>query len=181
MFTLSNHILEQAEFLESPNFSERPKGIKPSLLVIHNISLPPGQYGGGFVKEFFLNQLDTNIHPYFKEIKDLKVSSHLLVERDGSVFQFVDFSKKAWHAGMSEFEGKQECNDFSVGIELEGTDTDPYSEKQYEVLIDLTDCILKNYHEITKDRIVGHSQIAPERKTDPGRSFDWSRYKNSLT
>ena len=132
MFTLSNHILEQAEFIESPNFSERPEGITPSLLVIHNISLPPGQYGGSFVKEFFLNQLDTDTHPYFKKIKNLKVSSHLLVERDGSVFQFVDFSKKAWHAGISEFEGKQECNDFSIGVELEGTDTDPYSEKQYK-------------------------------------------------
>ena len=181
MFTLSNHILEQAEFLESPNFSERPKGIKPSLLVIHNISLPPGQYGGGFVKEFFLNQLDTNIHPYFKEIRDLKVSSHLLVERDGSVFQFVDFSKKAWHAGISEFEGKEECNDFSIGIELEGTDTEPYDDEQYQSLTRVTKCLMNIYPEITKDRIVGHADIASKRKTDPGESFDWSRYRSSFS
>ena len=125
MLTLSNHLIDQAEVMESPNFSDRPQGIAPSLLVIHNISLPPGEFGDSYIKDFFLNKLDCSIHPYFNEIKDLKVSSHLFINREGQLLQFVDFSKKAWHAGVSEFKGQKECNDFSIGIELEGTDTIP--------------------------------------------------------
>ena len=180
MFTVTNHLLDQAEVLESPNCSERPKGIKPSLLVIHNISLPPGQYGGGYINQFFLNKLDSSSHSYFKEISELRVSSHLLIERKGSIIQFVSFSMKAWHAGISQFGDQEECNDFSIGVELEGTDTDSYADDQYESLIALTSCLQKNYPDITKDRIVGHCDIAPERKTDPGEAFDWSRYKSSL-
>ena len=180
MFTVTNHLIDQAEFLASPNCSERPKGTKPSLLVIHNISLPPGQYGGGYINQFFQNKLDSSSHPYFKEISVLRVSSHLLIERKGSIIQFVSFSMKAWHAGISQFGNQEECNDFSIGVELEGTDTDFYADKQYESLIALTNCLQENYPEITKERIVGHSDIAPERKTDPGEAFDWSRYKSSL-
>ena len=180
MFTVTNHLLDQAKILESPNSSERPKGVKPNLLVIHNISLPPGEFGGRYVEDFFLNKLDPSIHPYFETIIDLKVSSHLLIDRKGTLTQFVNFSKKAWHAGVSEFEGKKECNDFSIGIELEGTDTKPYSEEQYSSLVGVTKSLMGNYSGISKHRIVGHKDIAPGRKTDPGESFDWSRYKDSL-
>ena len=180
MLTLSNHLIDQAEVMESPNFSDRPQGIEPSLLVIHNISLPPGEFGDSYIKDFFLNKLDCSIHPYFNEIKDLKVSSHLFINREGQLLQFVDFSKKAWHAGVSEFKGQKECNDFSIGIELEGTDTESYTEAQYDCLIDLTKCLMESYPGITKERVVGHSDIAPNRKTDPGESFNWSRYRDSL-
>ena len=180
MLTLSNHLIDQAEVMESPNFSDRPQGIEPSLLVIHNISLPPGEFGDSYIKDFFLNKLDCSIHPYFNEIKDLKVSSHLFINREGHLLQFVDFSKKAWHAGVSEFKGQKECNDFSIGIELEGTDTIPYSSEQYTALVDVTKWLLQHYPSISKDRIVGHKDIAPGRKTDPGDSFDWEGYRNLL-
>ena len=181
MFTITDHRVDQAEFILSPNFSDRPEGVEPTLLVIHNISLPPGEFGGSYIADFFQNKLDTSKHPFFEEIADLQVSSHLFVDREGQLIQFVDLNKKAWHAGISEFEGQKECNDFSIGIELEGTDTEPYSDKQYLSLISLTNCLMKSYSGISTERIVGHSDIAPSRKTDPGASFDWSRYKNSLT
>ena len=181
MFTITDHYVDQAKFIESPNFSDRPAGVKPTLLVIHNISLPPGKFGGPYIADFFQNRLDTSKHPFFEEIADLQVSSHLFVDREGQLIQFVDLNKKAWHAGISEFEGQKECNDFSIGIELEGTDTEPYSDKQYLSLISLTNCLMERYSGISTERIVGHCDIAPSRKTDPGVSFDWSRYKNSLT
>lgn len=181
MFTVTNHLLDQAEFLESPNSSERTKGIKPSLIVIHNISLPPNNFGGDYIVDFFLNKLDSSEHPFFEEIKDLKVSSHLFIDRTGKVIQFVDFNKKAWHAGISKFEGKEDCNDFSIGIELEGTDTESYSDEQYQSLTSVTKCLMNIYSKITKDRIVGHADIAPKRKTDPGESFDWPRYRSSFS
>ena len=181
MFTITDHRVDQAEFILSPNFSDRPEGIKPTLLVIHNISLPPGEFGGPYIADFFQNKLDASKHPFFEEIANLQVSSHLLIDREGQLIQFVDLNKKAWHAGISEFEGQKECNDFSIGIELEGTDTEPYSDKQYLSLISLTNCLLESYSGISTERIVGHSDIAPSRKTDPGVSFDWSRYKDSLT
>ena len=180
MFTITNHFVDQAEFVESPNFSERPEGVEPTLLVIHNISLPPGEFGGSYVADFFQNNLDSSTHPFFEEIINLQVSSHLFINRKGNLIQFVELSKKAWHAGASEFEGQKECNDFSIGIELEGTDTEPYSDEQYSSLIDLTQCLIKTYSKITNERIVGHCDIAPTRKTDPGESFDWSRYRSSL-
>ena len=181
MFTITNHRIDQAEFIPSPNFSDRLEEVEPTLLVIHNISLPPGEFGGSYIADFFQNKLDTSKHLFFEEIADLQVSSHLFVDREGQLIQFVDLNKKAWHAGISEFEGQKECNDFSIGIELEGTDTEPYSDKQYLSLISLTNCLLESYSGISTERIVGHSDIAPSRKTDPGVSFDWSRYKDSLT
>jgi len=180
LFTITNHRIDQAEFIPSPNFSDRLEEVEPTLLVIHNISLPPGEFGGSYIADFFQNKLDTSKHPFFEEISDLQVSSHLFVDREGQLIQFVDLNKKAWHAGISEFEGKKECNDFSIGIELEGTDTEPYSDKQYLSLISLTNCLMESYSGISTERIVGHSDIAPSRKTDPGESFDWNRYKNSL-
>jgi len=180
LFTITNHRVDQAEFIPSPNFSDRLEEVEPTLLVIHNISLPPGEFGGSYIADFFQNKLDTSKHPFFEEISDLQVSSHLFVDREGQLIQFVDLNKKAWHAGISEFEGKKECNDFSIGIELEGTDTEPYSDKQYLSLISLTNCLMESYSGISTERIVGHSDIAPSRKTDPGESFDWNRYKNSL-
>ena len=180
MFTVTDHRVDQADFIQSPNFSDRPEEVEPSLLVIHNISLPPGEFGGPFIIDFFQNKLDISKHSFFEEIADLQVSSHLFVDREGHLIQFVDLNKKAWHAGISEFEGQKECNDFSIGIELEGTDTDSYSDKQYLSLINLTNCLMETYPGISTERIVGHSDIAPSRKTDPGESFDWNRYKNSL-
>ncbi len=180
MFTITNHRLDQAEFIESPNFSERPEGVDPSLIVVHNISLPPGRFGGDFIKQFFVNSLNSELHPYFKEISDLRVSSHLLIERDGNIIQFVEFNKSAWHAGVSEYEGQKDCNDFSIGIELEGTDSDPYQDIQYSILSGISECLMGSYHEINKERIIGHADIAPDRKTDPGDSFDWLRFRDSL-
>ena len=180
MFTITDHRVDQAEFIQSPNFSDRPEEVQPTLLVIHNISLPPGEFGGPYIIDFFQNKLDTSKHSFFEEIADLKVSSHLFVDREGQLIQFVDLNKKAWHAGVSAFEGLKECNDFSIGIELEGTDKEVYTNEQYSTLIEVTNCLIKSYPRISKDRIVGHSDIAPQRKTDPGESFDWAKYINSL-
>jgi AmpD protein len=163
----------------SENCSER-KTEEISLLVIHNISLPPGEYGGGYIEKLFTNNLDPNDHAYFSEIYDLKVSSHLLIERDGSLVQFVPFNKKAWHAGVSSFEGRENCNEFSIGIELEGTDDDTYTEDQYRALIDITKVLMLVFQDIKKENIVGHSDIAPGRKTDPGKAFDWHYYLSNL-
>ena len=169
-----------AEHLPSDNFNERPAGLQPELLVIHNISLPPGQFGGGYVHEFFLNRLDSQTHPYFQEICDLCVSAHLLIERDGRVTQFVPFEQRAWHAGVSSYFGRENCNDFSIGIELEGTDDIPYTDQQYQVLVSVSSAIMSHYPLITPQRVVGHCDIAPGRKTDPGDSFDWARYLQQL-
>lgn len=164
----------------SPNHNERPPGTIPTLLVIHNISLPPGEFGGGFVEDFFLNRLDSHAHPYFATIADLCVSSHCFIDRFGQATQFVPFHLRAWHAGRSCFKGENECNDFSIGIELEGADTIPYTDAQYAVLVELTVALIRQYPGITTDRITGHSDIAPDRKTDPGPSFDWNRYLDEL-
>ena len=169
--------LSTATALASPNADPRPDKSDISLLVIHNISLPPGQFGGGHVAELFTNTLDPNTHPYFAEIANLKVSAHLLIDREGVVIQFVPFDQRAWHAGVSAFAGRPACNDFSIGIELEGTDTDPYAHLQYERLVKITQCLIAEYPALTHDRIVGHSDIAPDRKTDPGPAFDWSYFR----
>jgi len=163
----------------SPNFNERPAG-EVSLLVIHNISLPPGQFGTGKVQEFFQNRLDVTEHPYFAGIADLRVSAHFLIERDGAVTQFVSCLDRAWHAGVSRFEGRETCNDFSLGIELEGTDDLPFSDAQYRSLSALTEQLQAVFCAITAQRICGHSDIAPGRKTDPGQAFDWARYRAAL-
>lgn len=161
----------------SPNCNQRPEGQAISLLVIHNISLPPGKFGTGYVQSFFANQLDPAQDPYFQTIAELKVSAHLFIERDGAVTQFVPFGARAWHAGVSSFHGVANCNDYSIGIELEGCDNIAYTDAQYEALAKVTYEILAAYPEITLERIVGHSDIAPGRKTDPGDAFDWVRFR----
>lgn len=171
--------LEDAKICLSPNCSDRDTQ-EISLLVIHNISLPPGEYGGGFIEQFFTNKLKSDEHPYFKDIVALKVSSHLLIERDGSITQFVPFNKKAWHAGVSSYQGRENCNEFSIGIEIEGTDDTSYTKEQYNSLIQVTMNLMEAYPNIQKNSIVGHSDIAPERKTDPGQAFDWEFYLSSL-
>ncbi|MDX1589342.1 MAG: 1,6-anhydro-N-acetylmuramyl-L-alanine amidase AmpD [Oleiphilaceae bacterium] len=169
-----------ARHCPSPNYGERPPGEVISLLVIHNISLPPGQYGGPEIEDFFCNRLDSQQHPYFQQIASMKVSAHGLIRRDGELVQFVSLLGRAWHAGRSCFEGRSECNDFSIGIELEGTDHEPYSEAQYRTLVTLTQTLMTLFPAICADRIVGHEHIAPGRKTDPGPGFDWQRYLKAL-
>ena len=152
----------------------------PELLVIHNISLPPGEFGGGFIEQFFQNNLDPGDHPYFKEIATLRVSAHLLIDRCGGLAQFVSFNDRAWHAGASTYCGREECNDFSIGLELEGADDIAYTESQYKSLAAVTRAIMQHYPHITTEKIAGHSDIAPGRKTDPGDSFDWQYYRRLL-
>ena len=173
--------LDAVKHTPSPNFDARPTDCSIDLLVIHNISLPPGVFEGDDVEAFFLNQLNHSKHPFFEEIRELKVSSHLFIRRDGSAQQFVDLDNRAWHAGQSAWQGKERCNDFSIGIELEGTDDQTFTDAQYKTLIQLTLQIQQQYPDITNDRIVGHSDIAPDRKTDPGPHFDWSRYRQGLS
>lgn len=175
-----NHRLVQARQLPSPNCSERPPGEEPSLLVIHNISLPPGEFGGPYIDQLFCNGLDCSVHPFFEEISHLRVSAHLLIRRDGGLVQYVPFDKKAWHAGKSCFQGREECNEFSIGIELEGCDDRPFSAIQYAALSEVTRALQQTYPRITRERITGHSDIAPGRKTDPGPCFDWQGYLGSL-
>ncbi len=177
---IENHWLSTAQRVPSPNCSERQALEDISLLVIHNISLPPGEFGGPHIDELFCNKLDAKAHPYFADICALRVSSHLLIRRDGTVVQYVPFDKRAWHAGRSTFEGRAECNDYSVGIELEGTDDTEFTGIQYEQLAAITGLLLRHYPGITSARIAGHSDIAPGRKTDPGPCFDWARYRQSL-
>jgi len=172
--------LDGVEIVPSPNSNERPDAEDVSLLVIHNISLPPRKYGGGYVQKFFQNQLPVSDDPYFAEISGLQVSAHFLIERNGEVTQFVPMTQRAWHAGVSTFEGREHCNDFSVGIELEGCDEEPFTNEQYQSLCVLTEKIRSVYPAITAERIIGHSDIAPGRKTDPGPCFDWPRYLNGL-
>lgn len=173
--------LPAARHVASPNFSERPAGTAIDVLVIHNISLPPGEFGGCWIDDLFCNQLDPSAHPYFRDIVDLRVSAHALIDRQGQLTQYVAFDKKAWHAGQSCFSGRQQCNDFSIGIELEGCDDQPFTDAQYQCLIALTRHLQDVYPAITSEHIVGHSDIAPGRKTDPGPCFDWRRYKEALS
>lgn len=169
---IKNHKLLEAEFIVSPNYNERPSKTNISLIVIHNISLPPKQYGGNFIVDFFTNNLDISKHSYFKTIKNLQVSTHILIMRSGVITQFVAFDKRAWHAGESSYNGCSDCNNFSIGIELEGSDDEPYKNIQYQQLNSIIKQLKHNYP-ITD--IVGHSFIAPKRKTDPGNSFDWHK------
>ncbi|MES9940929.1 MAG: 1,6-anhydro-N-acetylmuramyl-L-alanine amidase AmpD [Candidatus Thiodiazotropha sp. 6PLUC2] len=180
MKQLQNGLLKSAVFRSSVNQDERPPGTEIDLLVIHSISLPPGEFGGSWIDNLFMNCLDANAHPFFNEIKDLKVSSHLLIRRDGSLVQYVPFHNRAWHAGESSFCGQQRCNDFSIGIELEGCDDTPFTEEQYLSLAVATNQIMNSYPSITKQRITGHADIAPGRKTDPGPLFDWEYYFSLL-
>lgn len=163
--------LASARRVESPNFGRRPEGAKVSLAVIHNISLPPGEFGGSAVEDFFLNRLDATAHPYFAEIAGLQVSSHFFVRRDGEVVQFVSVHDRAWHAGTSNWCGRDNCNDYSVGVELEGSDDQPFTPAQYSALWSLLEVLAA---ELGINAIAGHSDIAPGRKTDPGPHFDWA-------
>jgi AmpD protein len=169
-----------AERRPSPNRNARPAGTPIDLLVIHNISLPPGQFGGPWIDDLFLARLDPQAHPYFAAIAGAPVSAHLLILRGGHCVQYVPFAERAWHAGVSCFAGRERCNDFSIGIELEGTDDEPFEPAQYRALAEATRAILAAYPGITPGRIVGHSDIAPGRKTDPGPYFDWARFRGLL-
>lgn len=179
-FTLEQGWLQQARRVPSPNCGPRPAGSDPELLVIHNISLPPRCYGGDCIERFFTNSLDWEEHPYFEEIRGVEVSAHLLIRRGGEVLQFVNFGERAWHAGKSSYQGRDNCNDFSIGIELEGADEDPYTDAQYAALQAVTTLLISHYPAMAADKIVGHSDIAPGRKTDPGPAFDWQRYRRNL-
>jgi N-acetyl-anhydromuramoyl-L-alanine amidase len=176
----NNGLLRNIRHIPSPNYDLRPPNTLIDLLVIHNISLPPGQFGGHAIDDFFCNCLVIDGHPYFKEIKNLKVSAHLLIRRNGSITQYVSFLHRAWHAGVSAFRGRDNCNDFSIGIELEGADDIPYTSDQYQRLSLVTKVLMQNYSSIVFDRIVGHVDIAPSRKTDPGPAFDWVYFRNLL-
>jgi N-acetyl-anhydromuramoyl-L-alanine amidase len=165
----------------SPHCDPRPSGVEISLLVLHNISLPPGEFGGPWIDLLFCNRLPAEAHPYFQTITDPRVSCHLLIRRDGQAFQYVPFERRAWHAGASAFQGRPRCNDYSIGIELEGTDTIPYTEAQYQRLAQVTRALMLEYPGITPERIVGHASIAPGRKTDPGPAFDWDHFHRLLT
>jgi AmpD protein len=177
---IKNHRLQDINFLESPNFNDRPVDEDISLLVIHSISLPPKKYNTDHIERFFLNELDFSFHNFYKNIDGMKVSAHVLIKRNGEVIQFVPFDKRAWHAGVSSYKGKNDCNNFSIGIELEGSDDDIFEDIQYEKLSVITSLLITEYDLITKDNIKGHSDIAPERKTDPGVLFDWDRYLTNV-
>ncbi len=174
------HRLADTRYVASPNCNLRPAGISIDLLVIHNISLPAGQFGGDYIEQLFTNCLDCHAHPDFDDLRGVEVSSHLLINRGGEVTQFVPFNLRAWHAGRSLFGDRENCNDFSIGIELEGTDNCLYTEQQYQALVAVTRQLMRDYPAITVDTIVGHSDIAPGRKTDPGPAFNWAYYFEQL-
>ncbi|RMD71068.1 MAG: 1,6-anhydro-N-acetylmuramyl-L-alanine amidase AmpD [Gammaproteobacteria bacterium] len=159
----------------SENCDERPPGTDIDLVIIHSISLPPGEFGGPWIHALFTNALDPYIHPYFKGIAALRVSAHLLIRRTGEAFQYVPFHRRAWHAGVSSFEGRPKCNDYSIGIELEGCDDKAYTDEQYRRLQEILGILQIHYPKITPSRIVGHCHVAPGRKTDPGPLFQWER------
>ena len=161
----------------SPNFDARADGTAISLLVVHNISLPPAQFGGPYIEDLFCNRLDCDVHPYFEQLRQLCVSAHFLIRRDGAVMQFVSANDRAWHAGASTYCGVERCNDFSIGIELEGTDFEPFEAAQYDALADLTHALHARY---PLTAVAGHEHIAPGRKTDPGPFFDWALYRKCL-
>jgi AmpD protein len=162
-------------YVGSPNQDERPAGVEPELVVVHGISLPPGAFGGPWIDRLFTNALDPGAHPYFREVADLRVSAHVLIRRDGELVQYVPFHRRAWHAGISSWQGRERVNDFSIGVELEGTDDFPYEDAQYERLATLVRALAATYPAIAPDRLVGHCDVAPGRKSDPGPAFDWPR------
>ncbi len=166
--------------LPSPNCDERPAGCDVALVVMHGISLPPQCYGGPHIDQLFTNTLDPNEHPYFAEIADLRVSTHVLVDRQGEITQYVPFDARAWHAGRSAFQGRTCCNDFSIGIELEGCDDRAYEPVQYDVAAALVKLLMLHWPGIGKNSVVGHSDIAPGRKTDPGEAFEWEYFYSLL-
>ncbi len=164
----------------SPHCDERPAGAVPELLVVHGISLPPGEFGGPWIDRLFTGTLSPEAHPYFREIAATRVSAHALIRRDGAIVQYVPFGERAWHAGASQYRGRESCNDFSIGVELEGTDDTAYAEAQYQQLAALAAALLAAYASLSSEHIVGHGDIAPGRKTDPGAAFDWPRFRALL-
>lgn len=173
-------LLSPCRHSRSPNRDARPSEAQLSLVVLHGISLPPGEFGGNEIEQLFLNQLDWDAHPYFDEIRGMQVSAHLLIRRDGEVVQFVPFTERAWHAGESCFRGASRCNDYSIGIEIEGEDDMLYEERQYTILVGVLQSIMRAYPQITTRKIAAHSDIAPGRKTDPGAAFDWLQLYDGL-
>ncbi len=173
-------LINEARQVPSPNCDDRPAGAVIDLVVVHNISLPPGEFGGPWIDALFTNALDPDVHPYFREIHQMRVSSHLLIRRDGALVQYVPLHRRAWHAGASCFAGRERCNDFSIGIELEGTDEKPYEAVQYRQLAAVIAALETAFPGVTRDRLAGHSDIAPNRKTDPGPGFQWARLGDEL-
>lgn len=159
----------------SPHRDARPSGTQADLIVIHGISLPPGEFGGPWIDRLFTGNLPPDAHPYFREIEGRRVSAHVLIRRDGELVQYVPFGERAWHAGVSEYAGRTACNDYSIGIELEGEDERAYEPAQYQSLRTLISALLRTYDALTRERIAGHSDIAPGRKSDPGPAFDWTQ------
>lgn len=172
--------MQGARQVVSPNCDARPSGVGAELIVVHGISLPPGEFGGPWIDRLFTNSLPPDVHPYFAEIGGLRVSAHLVVARDGGVTQFVGFTDRAWHAGESSYNGRAACNDFSIGVELEGADTIPYEPAQYHTLAEVVAALCDAYPRLSPDRLVGHSDISPGRKTDPGPAFDWQRARRCI-
>ena len=172
-------LIQGASYVASPNCDARPEGAPIDILVIHSISLPPGRFGGSGIEQLLCNTLNPDDHPYYREIQNLKVSTHVLIRRNGQLVQFVPLHRRAWHAGLSYCEGRSRINDFSIGVELEGADDLPFEEAQYKSLTKLTHVLRQAYPAISPERIYGHCDIAPGRKTDPGPTFDWKRYLDS--
>lgn len=179
--SVSQHRLNSARFIASPHHDERPPGSQIELIVVHGISLPAGHFGLHYIQDLFLGQLNIDADPSFSILEGLRVSAHLLIRRTGEVLQFVPFDKRAWHAGVSNWQGRTQCNDFSIGIEMEGTDDIPYTDAQYAVLADVVDALRDAYPCIKPAAVTGHEHIAPGRKTDPGPAFDWQRLARSST
>ncbi|MGC1387208.1 MAG: 1,6-anhydro-N-acetylmuramyl-L-alanine amidase AmpD [Steroidobacteraceae bacterium] len=170
---LESGLLRGVRQIASPNCDSRPAGVEPDLIVVHGISLPPGDFGGPWIDRLFTNALPPEAHPYFAEVASMRVSSHLVIGREGAITQYVSFARRAWHAGQSSYGGREACNDFSIGVELEGTDTLAYEASQYQALADVVAALCAAYPKLTPARLVGHSDIAPGRKTDPGPAFNW--------
>jgi len=177
---LESGLMRGVRQIASPNYDSRPPGVEADLIVVHGISLPPGEFGGPWIDRLFTNSLPAEEHPYFAEIGSLRVSSHVVVARDGAVTQYVPFTERAWHAGKSLYCGREACNDFSVGVELEGSDTLPYEPAQYCALAEVVAALCAAYPRLSPDRLVGHSDIAPGRKTDPGPAFDWPHARSLI-
>ncbi|GGZ46981.1 1,6-anhydro-N-acetylmuramyl-L-alanine amidase AmpD [Paraglaciecola chathamensis] len=179
-FTINQHELLDARQVTTTHKDQRPDPRDISLLVIHNISLPPNQFDTPYIEDFFAGKLAPKAHPYFQVIHEMRVSAHCVIKRDGELIQFVPFDERAWHAGLSSFQGRQRCNDYAIGVELEGADHIPYTNQQYTALLKLSQILMHTYPKITLGRIVGHNDIAPGRKTDPGVAFDWQRFRQGL-
>lgn len=177
---LATGLLTGARQVLSPFCDPRPANVTPDLLVVHGISLPPGEFGGPWIDRLFTGDLPGSAHPSFEERVGLRVSAHVLIRRDGELVQYVPFTLRAWHAGVSRYRGREGCNDFSIGVELEGADTVPYTDAQYEALTRLATALLRSYRSLAPEHIVGHSDVAPGRKTDPGGVFDWVRLRSAL-